>query len=560
MPTIYEPAKKTLGDLLGNPSRKTAVPDYQRDYSWSEGHIDYFWQDILEFMQAHNETTLKSAEYFIGSMVRIENEAGYELLDGQQRLATAVILLSSIRDHLKPLNRQASQRTADKWIVDLDDLTDNRKYSLTLSRYDRDYFRRRIQDENALPPSANSESQRLIDSARKKFDREIQSHLQECDDAAKKTSWLLMLRSALVEHVTTVTVTCVSEDDAAAIFETLNDRGLGLSTVDLLRNLLLRQAGEQERDEILSIWGEILAESLTVDVQDFLRHYWTSRHGDIKSQRLYRVIREHLKGPNTESSLDFMRDLGDAHKSYIRLLRPDFYDRDTNEALYDIADLKAKMLYPLLLSSLRINEASIQPVLTAAVVFYVRNVIVARQGGAFAENVLFSAAKELYDTGDVSKILQQLYAKSVSQGSFEEAAISLSNLETAQSRYLLRTIEIARRGNDETDVARQPRIHVEHIYPQNPKGAKWPNHNIYINKLGNLTILSRRINTSIKNSLFAQKKGELARSELHLTQEVSTHAQWTHKEIDERQQKLAAEIIKIWAWPQFIIDPAQASG
>ncbi len=228
VPTIYEPSKKTIGDLLSDPSRKTAVPDYQRDYSWSESHIDYFWQDLMEFKEAHNEISLRTAEYFVGSMVRVESDSGYELLDGQQRLATAVILLSAIRDRLKSLNTQASQRTDDKWIVDHDDLTDKRTYSLTLGRYDRDYFRRRIQDKNGNKPAADTESQKLINAARLKFDREIEAQLNKCRDEKSKTDWLLLLRSALVDHVTTVTVTCASEDEAASIFETLNDRGLGL--------------------------------------------------------------------------------------------------------------------------------------------------------------------------------------------------------------------------------------------------------------------------------------------------------------------------------------------
>ncbi len=297
-----------------------------------------------------------------------------------------------------------------------------------------------------------------------------------------------------------------------------------------------------------------------MDVENFLRHYWTSRHGDIKSQRLYRVIRGYLKGENGPpiSIIDFVRDLGDAHKSYIRLLRPDFEDRQTTEALYDIADLKAKMLYPLLLSGLAVDETSMRKLLDAAVTFYVRNVIVAGQGGTSAENVLFSVAQILHETGKLSEVLLQLHDKSVSQGAFEEAAKSLTGLETAQARYLLRGIEVDRRDNDETDIARQPRIHIEHIYPQKPRTAKWANHNSYVNKLGNLTILSRRINTSIKNAPFDQKRIELAKSELHLTKEVAANVQWTAAEVDKRQLALADDIIRIWTWPQEVLD-AKAS-
>src|SRR5947208_1595638 len=108
MSMIYEPAKRTVGELLGDVAKRTSVPDYQRDYSWTDSHVDYFWQDILGFMRVQNERTLPDAEYFIGSMVRVDKADEYELLDGQQRLATVVILLSSVRDSLKSLNSRAA--------------------------------------------------------------------------------------------------------------------------------------------------------------------------------------------------------------------------------------------------------------------------------------------------------------------------------------------------------------------------------------------------------------------------------------------------------------------
>ncbi|MEV1198476.1 DUF262 domain-containing protein [Microbispora rosea] len=555
MPTIYEPAKKTLGDLLGDPSRKTSVPDYQRDYSWTDGNIEYFWQDILDFMNAHPGSTMANAEYFIGSMVRVERESGYELLDGQQRLVTAVILLSAIRDKLAPLNEKAAQRTDDKWIVDHDDLSGDRRYSLTLSRYDRDYFRRRIQDSGCGSPEPATESQRLIDGARKKFDSEIEAILNGITDEKAQTDWLLRLRKAIVDNVTTVTVTCVNEDEAAAIFETLNDRGLGLSTVDLLRNLVLRRAGESDREEVLNIWGEILSESLSVDVEDFLRHYWTSRHGDIKSQRLYRAIRGHLKNNAGPASLEFMRDLRDAHQAYVRLLRPDFDNREMVERLYDVADIKAKMLYPLFLACLNKSESHLPLVVQFGLTFYVRQIVIARQSGSKSESTIYAAAKYLWDTGDVAGSLAWLYRAALPDGSFADAVSNLKNLDTAHARYLLRGIEINRRATEEVDVARQPRIHIEHIYPQKPReGFRWDKHSEYVGMLGNLTLLSRRINVTIKNAPFDIKRHELAKSELHLTVEVAKNEEWTPAKVTERQAALAEEIKGLWSWPVEVID------
>ncbi|MER6494696.1 DUF262 domain-containing protein [Streptomyces griseorubiginosus] len=549
MSMIYEPAKKTVGELLGDVAKKTSVPDYQRDYSWTDNHVDYFWQDVIGFMRSHNEKSLPDAEYFIGSMVRVDKADGYELLDGQQRLATVVILLSSIRDSLSLLNSRASIKTQDRWIAEEDDRTAEKRYSLTLSTYDRDYFRRRIQEENGNPPAPATSSQKLIDAARKKVDGEIQNELKDLPDEKAREKWLLLLRDVVVNHVTTVTVTCASEQDAAGIFETLNDRGLGLSTVDLLRNFVLRRAGEPEREEIVSIWGEVLGESNTVDVDEFLRHYWTSRHGDIKSQRLYRAIRRHIE-ENNESSLLFMRDLGDAHAAYVRLLKPDFAENETNEDLQNIADLKAKMLYPLLLSGLTRGEERFHDLVRSALVFYVREAVVVKRNGSQLEKVVFAAASLLYGGGEVDQALSKLRYEASADAIFEASVNELKGLETAAARYVLREIEISMRNQEETDVARPPRIHVEHVYPQKPKaGERWEKHGDYVGKIGNLTLLSRRINTSIKNSNFESKKVELAKSELFITKEVAALPAWDQDAVDKRQKMLGSKIKELWSWP-----------
>ncbi|MEV5010983.1 DUF262 domain-containing HNH endonuclease family protein [Streptomyces sp. NPDC055692] len=554
MSMIYEPAKKTVGELLGDVAKKTSVPDYQRDYSWTESHVDYFWQDVLGFMREQNDKTLADAEYFIGSMVRVDKADGYELLDGQQRLATIVILLSAIRDNLRSLNIKAYLKTQERWIAEENDRTGESTYSLTLSTYDRDYFKRRIQDDSEDAPEPGTASQKLIDAARKKFDAELDSELAKHPDEKGRERWLLLLRDVITNHVTTVTVTCASEQDAASIFETLNDRGLGLSTVDLLRNFVLRRAGEPDRDEIVSIWADVLRESKWVDVDEFLRHYWTSRHGDIKSQRLYRAIRKYMEDSG-ESSLEFMRDLGSAHAAYVRLLRPNFDDEATNEELQNVADLKAKMLYPFLLSGLTRGEEGFYSLVRAGIVFYVREGLVVKRNSSQMEKVVFSAAR-LMAEGDASeKALALLHSGASADPVFEAAVRELKNLDTSSARYLLREIEISLRNGEETEVARPPRIHVEHIYPQKPKaGERWPNHSDYVGKIGNLTLLARRINTAIKNSEFTVKRFELAKSEIFLTKEVAAHETWDAKAIDGRQEELGKKIKTLWSWPTEVID------
>ena len=89
-------------------------------------------------------------------------------------------------------------------------------------------------------------------------------------------------------NLTAVVVVGEEEDDATEVFETLNERGIGLSTMDLLRNFLLGQAAsEGERQLIIDWWKEVFTVSDNpARVQAFLRHYWISRQGDVKARGL----------------------------------------------------------------------------------------------------------------------------------------------------------------------------------------------------------------------------------------------------------------------------------
>jgi hypothetical protein len=91
---------------------------------------------------------------------------------------------------------------------------------------------------------------------------------------------------------------------------------------------------------------------------------------------------------------------------------------------------------------------------------------------------------------------------------------------------------------------------VEHIYPQTPDGAAWPNHAQVINRLGNLTLLGKRLNTSIKNADFATKKKDgYAGSDILMTQELLSIDSWDARAIDKGQRELSKWVFDIWHFP-----------
>lgn len=332
MPTTYSPERMTIGNLLSMTNPPIRVPDWQRNYSWTTSEIDLFWKDILSFDKRYPENNINGQEYFLGSVVLVDNNAWNLLLDGQQRLASAAVLLSVIRDFLARYNKDAAIRTSNRFLTDFDDASQTSVYKLTLNRYDRDFFKREvleIRDGNYSAPTPTLDSHHLIRRARAYFEGRFEEKSREINNPQTFHNWALRIQLVLTQHISVVAVVTQDEDNAALVFETLNDRGIGLSTPDLLRNLVMRRASSDQEEEISSLWGQILESETDVKLKTFLRHYWVSHNGDVKTQSLYREIKDFITGNNI-NSLTFSRSLRESSILYRDILSAQNDDPETS--------------------------------------------------------------------------------------------------------------------------------------------------------------------------------------------------------------------------------------
>jgi uncharacterized protein with ParB-like and HNH nuclease domain len=90
----YEANRQTVGALLSTTSPRIEVPEWQRSYSWGSAEVEAFWKDLVAFDGQYPGKNIAGEEYFLGSIVLVTGGPTNLLLDGQQRLATATILLS----------------------------------------------------------------------------------------------------------------------------------------------------------------------------------------------------------------------------------------------------------------------------------------------------------------------------------------------------------------------------------------------------------------------------------------------------------------------------------
>jgi hypothetical protein len=352
-----------------------------------------------------------------------------------------------------------------------------------------------------------------------------------------------------------VAVTSTDEDNAAAVFETLNDRGIGLSTPDLLRNLLLRRASDADgRDRIVAAWQTILGIDEEVGVDQFLRHYWVSQRGDVKARKLYREIKSKVIDENTDS-LSFSLDLAETAPLYRDLARMRDDDPEMRRQLEGIRLLGAKALYPVLLSGYSVlgdaaDKEPLRQLAAALTTMFVRYNVIGGRETTVMESTVYRIAAELRTSGNFDEAIAALadLAPEADEflARFQRAGVS--RITTA--RYLLREIEHAKRRTQEVSVEGTDRVHVEHIYPQTPAFERWTNHRSMIDRLGNLTLLGKRLNTSIKNSDFDAKKAQAyEQSDILMTRELVSWDEWDAGAIDARQQELANWAFDIWHFP-----------
>lgn len=317
----YNADRRTIGELLSltASAKRLFVPDWQRNYSWETEEVQTFWTDLTGFAEAHSDLDLRDHEYFLGSIVIVQKDDGYELLDGQQRLATATILLSVIREHLDQYKADAATRLEQRFIFDEDDAAGERVYKLTLGRYDADFFRREVQDRYVGDglPTPTLLSHKLIRKARQYFVREFRAKYSAMNGGEAAYKWALRIQRILTDHLSVVEITSIDEDGAAEVFETLNKRGMELSTTDLLRNLLLRRSGDNDRTEINESWGNIF--QLEERVEEFLRHWWLSTYGDLTGRSLFKAFKPRVTSDEL-TPIDLTRRLDTAASIYQTLL------------------------------------------------------------------------------------------------------------------------------------------------------------------------------------------------------------------------------------------------
>jgi len=551
MPDFYTTEKRTLGVVLSNTTPPLRVPEYQRDFSWEEQQISEFWNDLDRFDRQYSGSNINGKEYFLGAAVFVNNQTFNLILDGQQRLATATILLAALRDKMRAYNLDAANQIQGNFIAFQDHLGGGNLPKLQLNEFDRTFFRDSIQSFPRLLPSPTKGSHKLILKAYTYFAARVAEGWDGAGGGEPGFRWAARRSRTLTDHVSLVTVISTDEEHAASIFETLNDRGIGLSTGELLRSWLLHHAPAPDRDEIIECWSDVFDSAGTHEGGErIIRLSWISRKGDVKERSLYKVISRELVRTGT-SSVEYSRGLRADAQVYKRIREGETNDLRERDNWGALTTLKAHSGFALLMAASRkLPEDSSRRLAAALVSLIVRHNVVCDRDRAKFESTVFSAAKIISDDGGEDGALTVLRSLSPPDAEFRQsfASLSFGRSQHSIAQTILRPMEYRLRATDELILATPERVHLEHIYPQKPALAdRIANHEQYVGRIGNLTLFDRRLNQEAQNSGFIVKRDEFYRqSAIELTRELLDRESWSRDEIDQRQLYLCDLAVQIW--------------
>ncbi len=568
------PAK--VSDLLNTTAVSTervVIPTFQRGYMWKKKHVEAFWNDVDK--QRNTRKHVKGADpHFFGPIVTLAkpSDGVIHLLDGQQRIATATILLSVLRDVARQINKQTGTQSASDFAakIQLQFMYDeDGGYSLEMGETDLLYFRSTIQIDPPQSTKATNLTHRNIKAARALLWDKVVSvvgNIQPQMDAIQAIATLKEIRQTVTSDLVMARIPVTSEEAAFKIFTTLNDRGLRLSPPDLLLSYLMETATDAERKDIRATWTQMIQKMGAHDIHDFLRAMWVSRYGDLKKDDLFTALKAHIEEHHI-ASVDFARLCGDECDDYIQLVTADESQLPKDSLSFVRAltrELGFKPAVPLLLSSyLLLQPDDFKHVVGYLLVFITRYSIIGNRDSAGMEDLLFKLAREvrgMVKNEDDKAGSQQankhvkdsLAANAPDDDATKKAAVSETTiLDASDAKYVL--TRLARYIQDPQKQITLGETNLEHIYPQNPEPNGWlgPANQEKLEPLtwhiGNLTIFGKRANRKAANAEFLDKKIRYAQSKVEMTNQIAnSYNEWDDATIKTRAAQLAKLVVQVW--------------
>ncbi len=566
-----------IKDLLSN-KFLFEIPDYQRAYSWTKENLKQLVEDIWESVELNKARGNKEFDqyepYFLGSIVLCSKEYKddgcgiYDVIDGQQRLTSIIMLIAAIRDLI---DNEEYKKVLSDLIYQKPNVLMGIKESIRVKTRGKEegFFKKYILTNGGTELVKDLDMEELseakqnmvnaIEVFRDSFFNENGELLEE-----KLNEFIVYL----LQKVVLVVITTESFTSAFRLFNVINARGLPLTDSDLLKSENLRVMNPEIRKEYTDIWEsheQDLGKEKLDQIIGFMRTMKLKNKVEESvyeefSKKIFRNEPEYL-GVNFVNHLTAVKALYDKYiidgnlegvseeeKSYyknlINIMREFLPYDDWMAAVIRFAE--------------KFNDDKL--VLEFVKVLEKRLVIDWVNGNSFADrlNRVYGILEVIEEKDSLEEIKEApvfLYDLERTTAYFENALNDIDFYSKGRMmipKYIFVRLDMEKRANEVLDYS--DKIMIEHVLPRNAKEAYWKDNfsadqrRNWANKFGNLVIITGAKNTRANNKPFAEKVEQYLskKSDFAITKEVLELSDWNMDSLKDRHESLVNRALELW--------------
>ncbi|MGN8409137.1 DUF262 domain-containing protein [Helicobacter pylori] len=543
------------------------IPIYQRPYQWTEENCEKLLDDLFEDYEEDRES-----DYFCGSLVLVKSDPNsktetYDIVDGQQRLSTFILLAKVLADLYNDcLDSKSLEHLQESW---KDRHTERKRLSFNTIGSNAEYdFQDALDFFDDLDTSKGEDSKSNDPSKGENNYLEnaicLKSYLEkkEIGDINGFIEWLY-------SNVVFITIICPSIDKALRIFNVLNARGLPLNATDIFKGELLKElAKEKDQEELVSRWNALSQKCSDNDLtmETLFSWYLTYLESKTSKEKMEKRLVTWFKNLN-KTPLEYLKGVEDFCNAYCEVL--EMQDRHAHLLSYKDDDHLCVMLCASLLH--RYSDQDIEALKELLVKFYYQDWVAGQTKTTRSQTCcnIINALKEKQSVENIASIVKKYFKdKNITQR-FKEN-LQDSNLYTkfysingksgkknSWLKPILILVEYSMSDDPRPKRIEKDDFHVEHILPQKPDpSSQWvkdfseEERELYTHSLANLTLLGGTKNTQASNLDFKDKKKIYMGEEIKLNKKrVMTcykmtidiaykYTEWTPKSLEKRKEEL----------------------